>query len=1054
MMAEASNSPLPSWSGLVAAGLFFVALALYAATISPEAFPGESAALLVGHAGLDAFPPLTHYLWGLTVQVLAALPFLSLALKANIFSAVCGAACVALLYTVVSRLEHNRTFEETASHFNEARARMVSGIVAAAFLMVSLPFWIASTRAHTNTFDLLLFLVATLLFQRYRLTHRLRDAHIFVLVYVLSMTEFETMIGLAPLFGILLIYELWAGRQLKGRIVLPMLGTAAIGLAPYFLSALRFAQSPAYEWRSFDSYWAVLWQTWREQYQLLTGGVPKVGWLLILFTTLVPWAVLLLRTPGRAIGGKNAWGGSLVLCGVLTALAGAILFNTTVAPWSMTKTSPLLVTPYALAAMWSGYLGGYWYCILTRKLRKEAAVLQTLRKVLRVVYAPALAAVFIAAAVLNLPLADGKDSRLIADYARTVLDNLNGRSWLVSDGLVDDQMVLELSERDQELNIIKGSLDRSKAYRRYVASLVDDSRLKMLAYVGLGPMLNEWIGERAEAAQTLAVMSASDLWYAGPYRPMPNKVLFVGAPVTGKVDTAALLAEHEAFWDGVGGRLARSVPETSLVYPWAERIRTHLSKVSNNLGVFLEDMGDPDAAFDVYQQARLINSNNISALLNQHALAKKSGRPELGALDAEVTAFIKKVQSRFRVWSLAQVYGYVRYPEAYAQRGWAWAMSGKPNLAITDMRRALELSGNSQTLQLALANLYLRSDQSAESEEAYLAVLEKDPDNANALLGMARVSIQKGDFEAARGYFARLEEMKVPEARLAMERSVLEALSGNVSKAAELLKGVVADDPDNQTAWAALASVSAELNDQETLARCLEKLESGGRKLGGAVRISLAQIALSKGDTKTARKHLEDVLRARPGLVPALEMILRLDVYEGQRDVAEQHVETLLQADPKNALGNYIQGSLLVAREQYSLAEAAYRTSLERRRAPETLNDLAWVLLQRGQYDEALAMARESLTMDQNNGSTWDTIGAALMAKGQYQEAREAIQQALSLKPNSAPIMLNMAKLYEKLGMQKDALRLADSLLARPSEIPRDSYEQLRELVKRLRTST
>ena len=83
-----------------------------------------------------------------------------------------------------------------------------------------------------------------------------------------------------------------------------------------------------------------------------------------------------------------------------------------------------------------------------------------------------------------------------------------------------------------------------------------------------------------------------------------------------------------------------------------------------------------------------------------------------------------------------------------------------------------------------------------------------------------------------------------------------------------------------------------------------------------------------------------------------------------------------------------------------------------------------------------------------------ESLNVLITAASRRVPLLRAFQQALAYNPDRAPVMLNMAKLYEKKGQGKDALRIADELLARPAELSRESYEELRELVKRLRATT
>ncbi|MFH1184545.1 MAG: DUF2723 domain-containing protein, partial [Chloroflexota bacterium] len=140
--------------------LFALAFVLYCFTLSPGAFPGESARLIVQHSGLDPFPPMSHPLWSGVVRLIGLLPLGSLALRLNLFSALCGAGVVWLVYRLTTRIPRDRTFEEIDCAFSARRVKSFSGTVAALILAACVPFWLVSTRAHTAAFDLLLLLWA------------------------------------------------------------------------------------------------------------------------------------------------------------------------------------------------------------------------------------------------------------------------------------------------------------------------------------------------------------------------------------------------------------------------------------------------------------------------------------------------------------------------------------------------------------------------------------------------------------------------------------------------------------------------------------------------------------------------------------------------------------------------------------------------------------------------------------------------------------------------------------------------------------------------------
>jgi tetratricopeptide (TPR) repeat protein len=1040
----------------IAAGLSVALLAflLYLVTLSPGAFPGESARTIAQFTGLDPLPAMTHTLWSLVARGLQALPVGSTSQKLNLLSAICGAACVWLLFLLVLRIEHDRTFEETMARFDRGKARLGSALFAALFLAVSLPFWVVSNRAHTAPFDLLILLATTHLLLRFAQGGRVSLVYAYAFVYAVGITEFATMILLAPLCGLMVLYQLIT----KGHLRVGVLAKAALcfllGLSVYVLGAALYAGSPAYEWRGFKSFLQVLQFTWIEQYHLLTRGVPRIGWLTVLLVSFVPWLIVLgHRAPGRPVSSRGSWFGTYVLYGLLSAIALHVLFNGTVSPWHLTGLQPILVTPYLLTAAWAGYIAGFWYAMLSRRSRQGDRGPGPVRRALLYAYPVALAGVLGWACARNLPMADGRAARLCVRFANEVVDNLQGATWLVAGEGMHDDIAIVARERGQPLRMLNTAYAKSAAYLRYVASLFESPRLKSLAMVGMGPLLNEALVQRPEMARELAILNSPDIWHSGGKYPVPSGVLFLAEDEGNKPDPDELMSRHRMLWKDFAPAVATASHRGSLAQPWLQWIDGHLGKMANNLGVYFEDRGRPDLAFEAYRDARSVDTNNVSALINLHALAQRESRPELAGIEAELAALTKQQQGQQRVWALAYHHGYIRSPEAYARRGLAWAMTGKPNLALSDLRRALDLGAEDTSIQLVMAGIYFTDDMPEESRKAYLAVLEKDPDNRTSLLGLTRLAMRQGDLESARGYIGRLKELNTPAGQIRMEEALLEGLSGNPANAVKLLTELVRDKPENFRAWAALAVTATQVNDQKTLEQALEKLEAA-KMVSPAIRLTMAQIALSRGDRAAARRHLEDLLKFQPRDVDALQMLLRFDVYEGQRDAAERHVESLLSADPRNAFGNYILGTIQVFNEQFALAESSYRVSLETERLPGTLNDLAWLLLRRGNTEEALKLIRESLALDDRNSAAWDTYGTLLLRLNDLQEAEKAFQKALALRPGSTHILLNTALLYEKKGLFKEALRVADGLMVRPAELSRGDYDDLRDLVKRLRAKT
>lgn len=1024
--------------------LLVAALLTYGATISPGFFPGISAANVAAHLGLNPFPPLVNHVWGWIIKAIAALPLGALALRVHLVGAICSAVSVWLLYQIMLRVRRPPTFERGIPRAVADRVRVFSAAVAGLVLATAIPFWMAATRAHPLAFDLMLMLLAFHLLLRFGENGRASYLNGAVLIYAIGMTDFATLILFLPVFGALVLYFLYRHGQLRASRVIRLLGLALLGLAPQFIAAALYMRSDAYAWREFSHYGQVLWYMWRDQYVLVIRSLPRIGWLTVGMVSVVPWFAVYVLGIGRRFASAGAWMGTALLCGLLTVLAALVLTNKVVSPWALTRENPLLITPYVLIAMWVGSLAGYWLAFMQRG---DAG----LGRGLGFAYAALVLLTLISLGARHGSIASGREGRWFSAYAREVVDRLGSRSLLISGGALDDVLLLEARERGVPLQVINLRAGAQAAYRRYVASLFEEPRLRGLAAVGLQPLVLEWFASASNLAERVGILDVSDLWMAARMTAEPRGLLYVGRAPEVAPDLPRLAEDNRAFWRNFAEPLAAvAVHDEHPAAPWIQYMRAQSAKSANNLGVIWEEAGRTDLAADAYQQALRFNTNNISAMVNLHALYQREQRPEAEALARQIEAVITRDQVRRHLWSLSYHYGVIRSPELYASRGWAWAMSGKPSLAVQDIRKAIDLGGDSSALRVALAALDSAQEGPDSPEEVLQAELDRNPTNVSAALGLYRLAVRRGDFAVARGRLEELRRMNVPDESLRLETALIEVLAGNTDQAATLLADAVRAKPDDLRAWAALAVVAGERKDTATAQQALDRLQQS-REATPAVRFMAARLALRQGDRAGARRQLELVLRQEPRHVPALELMVRLLMSEGDRENAEAYLDRLISAAPRHAYGNYLLGAFQALKGQYALAESSYRASLQARRTPEVLNDLAYVLARQGRRAEALPLIEECLRMSDLNGAAWSTYGLVLLIHGRLDEAETALQQALAKNPESAEVQLNLAQLYERKGQRADALRLAESIVPRTGELLRDDQDALRELLKRLR---
>jgi len=447
------------------------------------------------------------------------------------------------------------------------------------------------------------------------------------------------------------------------------------------------------------------------------------------------------------------------------------------------------------------------------------------------------------------------------------------------------------------------------------------------------------------------------------------------------------------------------------------------------------DMDDTDA-WDAYQMAREIDSTNLSALMNLVTLAQKTNNPKYDAYRHAFDALMNENANRIPLWQLSMLYGYVQHPAAYIEQGFAWAISGKPYAAINEIRQAIDLSSESIPMKILLAALYLDANDDQAGESIYQDILDKDPSNVDALVGMARLALTRNNMPMARDYLEKLSETDVDPSSTPIEGLVvaMATRNGNYDNAKKLLQNKLKDNPTNYRIWAILALLASENDDLETLKKT-DKALTEGVEINPILGAVLGQMEMNRGNYPKARHYLEQALRVRPSESMLRENLLRVLTAVKDKDEAEKQCAMILINDPDNALANYIIGTIQMERNEWNLAENSFRSSLAAKRDANTLNDLAWLLTNKGLFQDALPLIKESIDMQPQNANALDTYGYLLMQTSQLREAKETLDKARHYQPENPVILFHLAQLHQKMGHTRQAIDIVNSLQIQKRDI-------------------
>ena len=152
----------------------------------------------------------------------------------------------------------------------------------------------------------------------------------------------------------------------------------------------------------------------------------------------------------------------------------------------------------------------------------------------------------------------------------------------------------------------------------------------------------------------------------------------------------------------------------------------------------------------------------------------------------------------------------------YVILGDAYAALGDYDHALLTYNEALEVLPKDISLNLALANLYYKTELYDKAIEFYNKVLKLDEDNPNALLGLGRAYLQTGFLSKSRQYFQDyLSEEDQAESSAYYDYAVANFLSNNNDIAMEYALKAEKADKNNPDIYFLIAKIYNALNDEK-----------------------------------------------------------------------------------------------------------------------------------------------------------------------------------------------------------------------------------------------
>lgn len=1018
-----------------------LAFGAYWATMSWTAFPGLPVQSLLDALGWSSNPGAIDPLWGGLVKISARLPLLPVAAWTGLFAALFGSFCVYLVVRLMGNVGYRRWMAWTkSSQAKERQARCLSGCVAGLYLAACVPFWVAATRSLPATFHLWLLLLAAHWFSAYQRSGKRVHLGLLGLLYGVGMAEFATFIVFLPLALAFMGMEFYRWRALASRTTHAVFwGGLLAGAAGYPLHAFRLVCSGA-----CASPAEALGRILQAQFDSIILLRTHPGFIVILFFCVVPWLLLF------AISRRSPWFYEVPQVLVRLMFIGGLLalfFNASFSPWRMLGMHYLMVTPYLLFAICMGYMAGEFWILGEPPPPRSSRARRMARRAAGA-FAVLLPVAIVAGGVWNGREADGRHGAFAAKAVAEILSRIGSRDVLYSAGPLDDSLRLAAGERRLRLRVVRATRTESPTYLRHLAGQFTNDLLRLpLSGGDFARFHRNWMLTDGALARTAAV-DLPDAFHAFAH-PVPDGLVYRLEPAVDGVDGNALLESQTALWHWLEDMAAHPVPERSLARPQQDWLCAVGAKTANNLGVWLAEQGDRDGARKAFRAARRMHPENLAALMNLLELARGDASPDPEGLEEEWNR--RREGLRAERWTLGGRYGYLWNPSAWAERGFPWALSGRPSEIGTmppgQENAAAELDLHAQWLDQA----YLRWGAPVQEEWALRAMLGRNDKDTDALMELARLALRRQDPDTAEVYMAEALAMGLPEAELRFDRAIATAVRGDRAQAVVLLKELERENPSDVRAWSALLRLAEASDPVRQQAMRILKIQPSGHV---GIHLVLAWEHLLNYRWKDAEEELDRVVQSNPRHRQAWELLVVLGQLKGNRRLIESGTSTLIAEDPQHPL-TYIRRALGASRQgRLDAAESELKVGLQLGRNPDLLNTLAYIKIQNNEDEKDIrALLDEAIAKRPFHPVYRCTRIELELREGNLDEAWAELQTVRNAMPEFMPAALLAARILVAQGNLLGVRRMAETMHGwRKSARTPERRKMLEEIIGQMET--
>jgi tetratricopeptide (TPR) repeat protein len=324
--------------------------------------------------------------------------------------------------------------------------------------------------------------------------------------------------------------------------------------------------------------------------------------------------------------------------------------------------------------------------------------------------------------------------------------------------------------------------------------------------------------------------------------------------------------------------------------------------------------------------------------------------------------------------------------------------------AVSVLRRLLQKTPDDAELRMRLARTFEKAKKLPDAIREYEAVLSRlDPKEKLAVYKtLGFLYTESGDPNKAIASFLNAAELDKKDANLYYNLATLYEKTGDKEKANQFLAQAVALQP--------------------------EDIES---------RLSLAESLFNKGSVDEAQTYLDEVLRRKPDSLRALLLLVQIAEKKGDKKRLKELYEKVYALAPDNEIVLYNLAVLDYEAGNWGKSFAYFETYLKNHpKDVETLRFLFDLYKKEKKEDSAFATARALISLNAGDMAPYPFVFEYLNARNDFKQMAEIMETGIQPRPENVELRQYLVFALLKLGKEEAAAtQLAQLAKLKPKDV-------------------